>query len=614
MSNTLPALKKNDLYIYDLPEQIINSLELMVFDSSVKEVILEVPKEAPEPVKKAVESNSLECGSCERSFESQEDRKEHYKSDFHRFNIKRKLANLPPIDIDEFEKLTENEDLESISGSDSEESDDGEENIYKERKDELTTIFETQLANMNLEEKETESKFSHLNTQSPHIFFKSSLLPEGQVFAVYKALFSKDSIERPLETIREWNSKTSSESCSALFMIGGGHFAGAIVSHQRLNTKGNSVKQQSLQEQGVQLLEHKTFHRYTTRRKQGGSQSAMDNAKGKANSAGSSLRRYNEKALKVDVQSLLTQWEPFLKRCDNIFIRARSSSDRAVFFDDNTCIKTDDPRIRSFPFTTKRPTASELKKAWCQLTYLSQSSRPETIPKQNSAVESKNQNAKEATKKPAEREKTTEEKQTLELVALLKKSKAPLLVSFIRKNNLNINFKLQPYDEYIQTPTLLHLASQQGLKNMVLILLSNLKSDPTITNHFGKTAWDLAKKSEVRHAFQIARYNLGEGFTDWTAAHVEEPLSREQVNDINQKVQEKEESERIVSISKELEAAKQRQKLEKEKKRGPGVALGSQLSNLQQTMNSLNDDQKMRFMREQRARAAEARMRMNATK
>lgn len=86
---------------------------------------------------------------------------------------------------------------------------------------------------------------------------------------------------------------------SALFMVGGGHFAGAIVSHQRLNVKGNAHKKdETLIEQAVNFLEHKTFHRYTTRRKQGGSQSAMDNAKGKANSAGSALRRYNESALK----------------------------------------------------------------------------------------------------------------------------------------------------------------------------------------------------------------------------------------------------------------------------------------------------------------------------
>jgi len=39
------------------------------------------------------------------------------------------------------------------------------------------------------------------------------------------------------------------------------------------------------------------FIRYTTRRKQGGSQASNDNAKGKAKSAGANLRRYNEQMI-----------------------------------------------------------------------------------------------------------------------------------------------------------------------------------------------------------------------------------------------------------------------------------------------------------------------------
>lgn len=45
---------------------------------------------------------------------------------------------------------------------------------------------------------------------------------------------------------------------------------------------------------GEEVIVHKTFHSYTVRAKQGGSQSTQDRSKGGCKSAGASLRRYNE--------------------------------------------------------------------------------------------------------------------------------------------------------------------------------------------------------------------------------------------------------------------------------------------------------------------------------
>ena len=67
-------------------------------------------------------------------------------------------------------------------------------------------------------------------------------------------------------------------------------------------------------------LEH-TFHmplvcgcvRYTIRAKRGGSQSSYDSGGRKALSAGATLRRYGEQALREDVRSLLKDWAELLK-------------------------------------------------------------------------------------------------------------------------------------------------------------------------------------------------------------------------------------------------------------------------------------------------------------
>lgn len=63
-------------------------------------------------------------------------------------------------------------------------------------------------------------------------------------------------------------------------MLGGGHFAGAVF-------QSNTV------------IRHKTFHCYTVRAGQGGTQTSRDNKNGGSHpkSAGASLRRYSEQAL-----------------------------------------------------------------------------------------------------------------------------------------------------------------------------------------------------------------------------------------------------------------------------------------------------------------------------
>ena len=106
----------------------------------------------------------------------------------------------------------------------------------------------------------------------------------------------------------------------ALFLVAGGHFAGAVVRVHRDRSKdddGGKTKKGKPKKviPDTEVIVHKTFHRYTSefrpprhprsyidfssaRRKQGGSQSVNDNAKGAAISAGAMLRRYGEQALR----------------------------------------------------------------------------------------------------------------------------------------------------------------------------------------------------------------------------------------------------------------------------------------------------------------------------
>ncbi|EDO16663.1 hypothetical protein Kpol_1052p10 [Vanderwaltozyma polyspora DSM 70294] len=629
--------KKNDLYVYDLTQDVLDSLKLMHFDANLNEV--EVSKKEEEvdntPVKnvEAIRSkgisNSLFCNTCKLEFPDQLSKREHYRADYHTFNLKRSLRGLSVVSKIEYEQFlknsleskTETSEEEKENTSETEDSSDGtNEDETSSTEDKLESIFETKLDVSSMSDDTDDDKdtsITHLNTRSPKIYFKSKLISENEVVGIYKSLFDQDSIDNPTMALKKWsNPDTEASSISAMFMIGGGHFAGAIVSHQRLSTKGNAKKQDvNLKEQAVLMLEHKTFHRYTTRRKQGGSQSASDNAKGKANSAGSSIRRYNEAALKIDVQNLLKEWEPYLAKCDNIFLRATSVHDKKIFTD-SSYIKKNDERLRSFPFTTGRPTIGELKKSWCELTYIKVEPKPVPIVvKKKTIGNTKETQIKKSNKSNSATSLTLEEKHSEELVNLVKKGRAPLLISYLRKNDINVNYPIMPETKYSNTPTMLHFASQQGQKQMIGILLTNLKADPTIKNKFGKTAWDLAKNDSVKHAFQIARHTLGETYINWDETNIGMPLSREEVEKINLEEEEREKAEVEQAIRKELEVVKERQQMDKEiqqakkdMKRGEGKILDASSISNAQNLNSLSEDQRKRLMREQRARAAEARM------
>uniref|UniRef100_A0A3B3B645 C2H2-type domain-containing protein n=1 Tax=Oryzias melastigma TaxID=30732 RepID=A0A3B3B645_ORYME len=69
-------------------------------------------------------SDKMVCSACKCSFNTKEEQREHYKLDWHRFNLRQKIAGLPPLNAEEFEKKT-GADLSSISGSESDSEDEG---------------------------------------------------------------------------------------------------------------------------------------------------------------------------------------------------------------------------------------------------------------------------------------------------------------------------------------------------------------------------------------------------------------------------------------------------------------------------------------------------------
>ncbi|XP_070295699.1 tRNA endonuclease ANKZF1 [Salvelinus sp. IW2-2015] len=112
------------------------------------------------------------------------------------------------------------------------------------------------------------------------------------------------------------------------------------------------------------VLQHKTFHRYTVRAKRGTSQGLRDakNSSHAPKSAGAALRRYNEAALVKEIQDLLESWTDHLTEASAIFLRAPSHNKSMFLGGKAAPLVKKDPRIRTLPFPTRRATFREIKR------------------------------------------------------------------------------------------------------------------------------------------------------------------------------------------------------------------------------------------------------------
>lgn len=567
------------------------------------------------------------------------DQRGHQKSDLHHYNLKQKLRGKNAVSEAEFEQLVGNLD-ESLSGSDSSESEDEEDG----KKDTtLTALLKKQAtlvdrSNGGGEEDDDEpsSKRQRGSGKPPLLWFNSPKLPTNTYFGVYRAIFKPEEAVKETELVNVIKQKqlepiatpkAGADGAAApaaykgphifLCMIGGGHFAAMVVSLAPRQTKHAATGPLNRE---ATVLAHKTFHRYTTRRKQGGSQSANDNAKGNAHSAGSSIRRYNEQALVDEVRALLQEWKGLLDTSELLFIRASGQTNRRTLFGpyEDQVLRANDPRIRGFPFSTRRATQNELMRSFIELTRLKVR---EIDPAQDEKRQAETQSKPTAPRPPKPTApKLSEEEETAllhtsQLQACVRRSKLPALLTYLKNNELSADFLFWPVDsqQNYHAPTCLHLSASQNSAPLVSGLLLKAEADPTLKNREGKTAFEIAGDRATRDAFRVARDELGEDKWDWESAKVAPAMKRAEA-------EKRDERERKEDEKKEAERRKAEEA--RLKTEGPKIpskplrkgALGSGLPKTAQEQREeeargLTPEQRMKLDRERRARAAEERFR-----
>ena len=487
--------------------------------------------------------------------------------------------------------------------------------------------------------------------KSPVLWFTTTTLPTNTYLGFYRSIFTNaeqeneatiiDSIKaKQLSPKPQLKSTRSSHNGLPtpeaykgphifLCMIGGGHFAAMIVSLAPKQTKPAPTGPISRE---ATVLAHKTFHRYTTRRKQGGSQSANDSAKGAAHSAGSSLRRYNEQALTDEVRLLLQDWKGMIDTSELLFIRATGTTNRRTIFGpyEGQILRQNDPRIRGFPFSTRRATQNELMRSFVELTRVKVLEIDEgAVAAAKAATEEEARKlatvkrSKPSTPIPTKRseEEETATLHTNQIQALTRRSKLPALLSYLKTNDLSPDFIFYPPNDQqnYHTPTPLHLAASQNSSPLVSGLLIKAGADPTILNGDGKTAFDLTGDRGTRDAFRVARFELGEAKFDWVAAHVPAALSRADAEERD--AREKKEEAMKEQERRKLEAVRLKEEgpkvvengpLGKAAGRGRALALGQMQKTAQEKREEeargMTPEMRMRLEREKRARAAEERM------
>ncbi|XP_060117063.1 tRNA endonuclease ANKZF1 [Heteronotia binoei] len=269
-------------------------------------------------------SDRMFCSACLKSFDSREEQTEHYRLDWHRFNLKQRLLGHRMLTAEEFEAKTQAGDVSSISGSDSSDPDS-----------------DSEPDSLSCQGRRSSSPRTSPYPRSQRVLFRNS---QGQLLSVYRCVLNttKDSVGEPGELVASLQRQSPGTSW-VILMAGGGHFAAAVF-------KGNEV------------LVHKTFHRYTVRARRGTAQGVQDAQGSMPKSAGASLRRHNESALLKDIQELLASWAGHLQDTECIFLRAPRANRARFFGSRNGPLQQNDPRIRGIPFSTRRATFHEVQR------------------------------------------------------------------------------------------------------------------------------------------------------------------------------------------------------------------------------------------------------------
>ncbi|CAL0328134.1 unnamed protein product [Lupinus luteus] len=489
-STTTPSQEKRHRSIFELPHNFFDSSLLLHSPHSLlsdhhfldsHNVTLQTLEPSQNDV---VSAHRWTCNTCKAQFDSLQDQRSHFKSDIHRFNVKLTIAGKKIVKEEDFEVLTselvQDHDVSSISGSDSDEDSENE------------------------SQNQNQVRYKSGESLKQKLFV---CLQTGQRVSVWKCLIMNmnenvlyDNEKEESKVVERLKSLTleprDNTHLRIVLLASGGHFAACVFD-------------------GDAVVAHKTFHRYVVRAKAGKKQSSNDASGRAAHSAGASLRRHNELALKKEIQELFTAWKHYFDASNCIFVHAPSSSRLLLYDGERPHFTNPQSAIRNIPLTVRRPTFREAKRVYSQLTQVSyEVDEKETL--------QSNQEDLVSIPIAIRNGSPSSSKGNMEELGHEDKGET---CSSKQNDKLRISSDGESENELCDKSTPLHQAAQCDDSEKVMELLEQ-GLDPCIKDERGRTPYMLAHDKEVRNAFRRFMASNPNKW-DWHAAKVPSALTKE---------------------------------------------------------------------------------------
>lgn len=218
----------------------------------------------------------LRCSTCRLEFPSLERQRSHFRGELHKSNLGRAHDGMSPINAAELKearlarRLARRRRSEGSGGGSASSSDGGD-----------TTDEESSGSPSSASEADEDAGRAAAELTGP---FVHATTPEF-VVSMWRAVAARTPVKRARdmmagEVVQDVLSVLQSGRVWAVVLLRSGHFAGASRAARHAPSASRSAHActtAAVFDRG-EVLAHKTIHRYTTRRKQGGAQSKKDNS------------------------------------------------------------------------------------------------------------------------------------------------------------------------------------------------------------------------------------------------------------------------------------------------------------------------------------------------